>query len=279
MVKKPPCPPKPRQRRAKYIGIDIGGSKILLQTFNDKLKVLDEKRVKTDVRHGRAGFLKQLYGLIDEFFDKTIKGIGIVVPGIVDQKKGTLVHAPHLPTGKDLKLKSLLEKRYSVAVHIDNDINGFLAAEYQRTRLKKYQNVLAIMVGTGLGGAAIVDGKMTYGKNGFAGEFGHMVINKSGQLKTLEQNTSGHYLKKYPKLKKELVENLGIGLANLNLIFNPDAIVLGGSVYLNYLSDKKKQLKRIIAKHSLAKQSPKLLDASLRTSVAKGAVLILINTK
>lgn len=262
----------------KYIGIDIGGSKILIQTFDSQLNVLDTKKVKTDVRHGKAGFLKQLYGLIDEFFGKTVKGIGIVVPGIVEQKKGILVHAPHLPTGKNLKLKSLLKKRYKVNVHVDNDINAFLFAEYQTIRLKKYKNVLAVMVGTGFGGAAIVEGEMLYGKNGFAGEFGHIVIDKSGQLKTLEQNTSGHYLKKHPKLKKELVDNLGLGLANLNLIFNPDVIVLGGSIYHHYLSDKKKQLERIIAKYSLAKQSPKLMDASPKTSVAKGAVLLLINT-
>ena len=102
-----------------------------------------------------------------------------------------------------------------------------------------------------------------------------MVINKTGRLKTLEENTSGHYLKKHPKLKKELVENLGIGLANLNLIFNPEAIVLGGSVYYHYLSDKKKQLERIIARHSLARQAPKLIDANSRTSVAKGVVRLL----
>ena len=267
-----------QNKKPKYIGLDVGGTKILIQSFDAKFNCLQTWMVKTDVRHGRAGFLRQLYGLIDEVFAKTVKGIGIAVPGIVDQKKGSLVHAPHLPTGKDLKLKSLLKKRYCIAVHVDNDINAFLAEEYEKPRLNKYRNVLALMVGTGLGGAAIVDGKMLYGKNGFAGEFGHMVISQSDKkLKTLEQNTSGHYLKKYPKLKKDLAENLGIGLANLNLIFNPDVIVLGGSVYLNHLAHKKKQLERIIAKHSLAKQAPKLIDASDKTTVAKGVVLLLNN--
>jgi|GEM_PF-2105579 len=262
----------------KYIGLDVGGTKILIQSFDAKLNTIRTKMVKTDVRHGRAGFLKQLYGLIDEFFEKSVKGIGVAVPGIVDQKKGTLVHAPHLPTGKNLGLKSLLQKRYKNAVHIDNDINAFLAEESQNSRLKKYKNILAMMIGTGLGGAAMTDGKILYGKDGYAGEFGHMVIGKSDKkLKTLEENTSGHFLKKHPKLQKELIENVGLGLANLNLIFNPEVIVLGGSVYLNHLSTKKKSLERIIKKHSLAKQAPKLVDASSTTSVAKGAVLLLMN--
>lgn len=260
------------KNKTKYIGVDIGGTKILLQSFDRSLRLLDFKQAKTQTRKGLKGFLAQLYELIDEFYVKGVKGIGVVVPGIVDQKKGMLIKAPHLPTGKDLKLRSLLEKRYGTTVHVDNDINGFLAAEYEKRNLNKYQNVLAIMLGTGLGGAAIVNGEMLYGKDGFAGEFGHIMINAKGSF---EQNTSGHYLAKNPKLKKDLVANFGLGLSNLNLIFNPSVIVLGGSIYYHHLSGKKKQLERIIKKHSLAKQSPKLMDTSSRTSAAKGAVLLL----
>jgi len=264
------------KQKPKYIGIDVGGTKILLQAFDGRLNVLAEKKVKTDVRHGREGFIEQLYSLIDEFFDKSVKGIGIAVPGIVDQKTGALVHAPHIPVGKNLRLRALLKNRYKVPIHADHDINAFLADESHKPTLKKFKNLLAVMVGTGLGGAAIVDGKMMYGANGYAGEFGHIVIDKSGKLKTLEQNTSGYYREKYPELKKELIANLGIGLAGLNLIFNPDAIVLGGSVYINHAADKKKELASIIAKHSLAGKSPKLYDAGSETSVAKGAVRLLL---
>jgi predicted NBD/HSP70 family sugar kinase len=261
--------------KSKYIGIDVGGTKILIQSFDSKLKIIAEKKVKTNVTHGRAGFLKQLYSLIDEFFGKSVKGIGIALPGIVNQKTGALVHAPHLPTGKNFKIRDLLKKRYKTAVHADNDINAFLADEYTKPRLRKYKNVLALMVGTGLGGATIVDGKMMYGANGYAGEFGHIIINKSGKLMSLEQNTGGYYLEKYPELKKDLVENLGIGLAGLNLIFNPDAIVIGGSVYLNHIASKKDELTKIIKKHSLAHQSPKLFDEDPKISVARGAVLLI----
>lgn len=260
----------------KYIGIDVGGTKILIQAFDAKLNVVAEKKVKTEVLHGRKGFLEQLYDLIDEFFSKSVKGIGIAMPGIVDQKTGVLVHAPHIPSGKDLKLRSLIKNRYKVPVHADNDINAFLAEESHKPKFKKFKNLLAVMVGTGFGGAAIVDGKMMYGANGYAGEFGHIVISKSDKLATLEQGTSGHYREKYPKIKKDLIKNLGIGLANLNLIFNPDAIVLGGSVYINHASNKKRELSKIIAKHSLAKQAPKLYDASSKTSVTKGAVRLLL---
>lgn len=292
-----------KSKTIHYIGVDVGGTKILVQAFDETLKLLGETMVKTDVRHGKTGFLKQLTRLIDAYFTKAVRGIGVAVPGIVDYRKGILVKAPHLPTGRNLKLKTLLEKRYKTSAHVDHDINAFLAAEISTPKLKKHKNLLAVMVGTGLGGAAVVDGKLFYGKSGFAGEFGHMVIDEEGALKTLEQKTSGHFLPQIAKslrlprpaqwrgnffakrlaakdknalfLKKSLTESLGIGLSNLNLIFNPEAILLGGSVYTHFLADQSPALRRAIAKHSLSGTSPKLLDSHGPNSIPKGAILLL----
>jgi len=264
-----------RNLKVKYLGIDVGGTKILIQAFDKKLCVLDEKLVKTNITNGQRGFLEQLYGLIDGFFSKSVKGIGVAVPGIVDQPKGVLVHAPHIPSGKNLKLKSLLEKRYKVQAHADNDINAFLAAEYLNPKVNQYKHVLGVMVGTGVGGAIILNGEIYYGRNGYAGEFGHMVLNLDEKLSTLEHLTGGFYKQKHPTLNASLVKHLGIGLSNLNLIFNPEAIVLGGSVYHNHLAHKKGQLEKIILQYSLSKKAPKLIDANSTTSVAKGAVILM----
>jgi len=280
---------------SRIIGIDVGGTKTLLQVFDQKLNLIEETKVRTEVKKGRRGFVNQLYELIDWFFGKDIKGIGIAVPGIVDMNKGTLVEAPHLPTGKNLSLRKLIKDRYKVPVIIDNDINGFLTAEKETAKLKKYKNIIALMLGTGLGGAIMANGQMVYGKNGYAGEVGHIITNSGGQLKTLEQNTSGHYVPKIAKMlgikkkftapdlddntpeakkiKQYLIDQFGTGLANLNLIFNPDVFVLGGSIYRIHLSDKKKLLEKIIVRHSLDKSSPKLIDASRKTSVAKGMAM------
>ena len=263
------------ETKPKYIGIDIGGTKIQIQSFDGKLNIISEKKVPTDTMHSEKGFLKELFGLIDEFFCISVKGIAIAVPGIVEKKTGVLVQAPHLPTRKNLKLKEIIYRRYKVKVCVINDINAFLEDEYSMPRLKKYKNIIAVMVGTGLGGAAIVDGKMLSGAKGFACEFGHIVIDKSGKLKTLEENTSGHYMAKYPELRKNGLRNLGIGLAGLNLIFNPEAIVLGGSVYIKHMASKKKELIKIIKQHSLDKSSPVLFDADSKSSVCRGAVKML----
>jgi predicted NBD/HSP70 family sugar kinase len=274
-------------KKAEIMGIDVGGTKILLQTFDEKMNVVAEAKVSTQTKKGEKGFTAQLFDLIEKHLTKDIKAIGIALPGIVHRTKGLLVKAPHLPTRINYPIKKLLEQRFKRRVYVDHDINAFLWAEKDRPALRKYKNIIAVMVGTGLGGAILNDGKLLYGASGYAGEVGHIIIRQDGPLKSLEQNTSGSFVPKIakmmkakkldaddPKVNRYLLEQLGVGLANLNLIFNPGVIVLGGSVYRYHLADNKKQLQKMIAMHSLDGKSPKLIDADRTTSVAKGVAMM-----
>ena len=285
------------KNNALYIGIDIGGTKIQLELFDKQMKCLKKIKVATITKMGQEGLLEELYALINPVFNKEIKGIGVAVPGIVDVHKGVLIKAPHLPNGKSLPLKRLLESKYGIPVAVDNDVNAFLRSEAHAGKTGKYTNVIAVMVGTGVGGGIIANGKMAYGKNGFAGEVGHMVIRYHEKLKTLEQNAGGSFIPQIAKslgIKKEITaydlekntaeskkvlkhmsESLAIGLSNLNLIFNPGMFILGGSIYNLFLSNKKEEMEKIIREKSLDGTSPKIMNAGKKTSVAAGAVLFL----
>ena len=269
------------------MGIDVGGTKILLQTFDKKMRVTDEEWILTQTKKGERGFTEQLLALIERHITKSIKVIGIAVPGIVHREKGLLAYAPHIPTKKDYPLKKILKERFNKPVYVDNDINAFLWAEKERPVLKKHKNIVALMIGTGLGGAILNDGKLIYGTSGYAGEVGHMIIRQDGPLKTFEQNVSGCYLPKIarslksggkdlenPKVKRYVLEHLGVGLSNLNIIFNPEAFLLGGSVYRHHLSKDNKKLERMISRHSLDGKSPKIILASSKTSVALGIAMM-----
>lgn len=265
------------------MGIDVGGTKILLETFDKNMGLVDRVKVSTETKRGEKGFTDQLFSLIEKYLTDSIKTIAIGLPGIVHREKGLLVKAPHLPTKTNYPIKILIEKRFKRTVYVDHDINAFLWAEKDRPQLKKFRNIVAVMVGTGLGGAIVCEGKLVYGTSGYAGEVGHMIIRQDGPLKSLEQNTSGSFLPAIakflktkgkdaedPKIQKYILEQLGIGLANLNLIFNPEVFVLGGSIYQYHLSKHKKQLKKIIASHSLDGKSPKIIDAGKDTSIPRG---------
>ncbi len=270
---------------------------MLLQTFDKNLKQIDEKRAPTQVKKGQKIFLEELENLIAEFFHNGIKGIGVALPGIVDKRRGILIKAPHLPV-KNLHIKKCLEARFKKPVIADNDVNAFLYAQIHRPALKPYDNIVAVMIGTGVGGAIVSNGKLVYGKNGFAGEVGHMITNLNGPFKTLEQNVSGHFIPriarelgikskftaydlsgssaKAKKMKKEIIKQLGIGLANLNLILNPNAIVLGGSIYKRHLRDAKRELSAIIEKYSLDGKSPLIFDANPKNSAAEGMARMIL---
>ncbi len=282
-------------QKSRIIGIDVGGTKILLQAFDEKMNLVEEEKVLTEVKKGQMGFTKQLISLIEVYFHPKIKSIGVALPGIIDKKTGVLLKAPHLPV-KNLKIKKILSERFKRPVTVDNDGNAFLYAQSQRPILKKYKNLIAIMPGTGLGGAILVEGKMVYGKQGFAGELAHMVIRQEGRLRTFEQNTSGAFIGKIAqelgvkskftpydltknsqeakKVKKHIVQQLGIGLANLNLIFNPQAFVMGGSIYTNCLKDSKKEFQKIIAEHALDQRSPLIFDGDEKYTVARGMAMM-----
>ena len=282
------------KQKPNYIGIDLGGTKIVLEFFDAKMKTLISIKEKTDSK-SQTSVLKQVYRLIDGVINKETQAIGIAVPGPVNIEKGTIAKTPHLPFKKNLPLQSLIQKRYKIPVVIDNDINAFLIAESQRPALKKMKNLVGVMIGTGVGGAIMVNGQIVRGKNGYTGEVGHMVIDQHSELGTFEQKTSGIFISKLAKslgikkemtpydldkstpeskkIKKALVENTGLALANLNLIFNPEAFVLGGSMYHLFLANHKKELEKIIKNRSLDGHCPKLIDGQKKTSVAKGVAI------
>lgn len=262
-------------KNTTYIGVDVGGTKIKIECFDQHLNSIKSRQLKT-ITQSETAFLNQLNHLIDEFYVSSVKGVSIALPGIVDHKKGILVRAPHLPTKKNLKIKSSLEKKYKTTIHIENDINAFLRGEYESSSLNRYQNVLAVMIGTGVGGSAIINGQLCRGKNGHFGEFGHMTIDQANKS-TWEKLIGGRFLDKNPSLSKNLIKNTATGLANLSLIFDPDAIILGGSVYLNKINAHQKKLSQIIANHTLSGKSPKLIHAKATNSVTKGAVICLLD--
>jgi len=190
-----------------------------------------------------------------------------------------------------------------VKTHIENDINAFLAGECSKSNLKKYKNIVAVMIGTGVGGAIMTNGNLIYGKDGYAGEVGHMIIGKCRSLKTFEENTSGYFIPKIAKMlnskskikvseleemlkaknksaleiQQYLVESLSIGLSNLNLIFNPEVMLLGGGFYQKYLAQNKKSLENFIKKKSLDKSSPKIIETKKSNLLPKGVVILLKN--
>lgn len=201
------------------LGIDIGASKINIVVWNGKKivdKWLSEEATKEKLKQGVGQF--------------DIKKIGIGVPGIVKDSK--IIKCPNLSGLNGLDLRKLLKKD----VRLDNDANCFLRAEAKLGAAQRYKNVLAITLGTGIGGSIMINGKIYYGANNSAGEIGHMIIKDSKfrtqnlklQLKTQNCFTWEQFYQASKNDSKKQSKVLSIGLANLINILDPEIIVIGG---------------------------------------------------
>jgi len=163
-----------------YIGLDIGGTKILGALFDSRGNLLKIDKKATKAPKGSEKTLEQLNKVIIALIeDKNdlLKGIGIGVPGII--KDGEILFTPNMPWS-NFNLKETLSDIYKVPVLVGNDANVSLLGEWLHGKAKGYNYVAGYFVGTGIGGALILDGKLYEGAMGAAGEIGHMNVNPDG---------------------------------------------------------------------------------------------------
>ena len=245
------------------IAIDMGGTKTeIMLTENDPFKIIERKRVPTNREKGYSYILENLANLILAYRNKcqTAPLIGMGIPGTISPKTGLVRNAnTTCLIGKPLKTD--LEKRIGLPVYIENDANCFALSEALYGAGKGYENVMGIIMGTGMGGGLILSGKLWGGRQGIAGEFGHSSINFNGlkcwcgQKGCLEMYLSGPAIEENYKnisgqklsveeiygrytsqesaaetAMNDLLDHFSRGMANLIACFDPDIIVIGGGV-------------------------------------------------
>ena len=164
----------------KIIGLDIGGTKILGAVYDGQGNIVLREKKKTKAHEGLEVVMEQVYKVLDALIEGSkegVKSIGVGVPGLVDYE-GKVAFSPNIPFD-DYPLKEEIQRRYKVPVIVGNDVNVAMFGEYKKTNNPSLHNVLGLFVGTGVGGAAIINGTLYLGQ-GSAGEFGHMVVNSEG---------------------------------------------------------------------------------------------------
>jgi glucokinase len=109
-----------------------------------------------------------------------LEGVGVAAAGFVDSVGERVMFAPHLPWQGE-PLKDLLEERLGCPVGLDNDANCAARAEARYGAARGATSALMVTMGTGIGGAVLIEGRVVRGANGMAGEFGHMQVVPDGQ--------------------------------------------------------------------------------------------------
>ena len=166
------------------IGIDIGGTKTLGVALSNTGEVLGKSFEPTREGLDIASHAVEMYHALREKASESgasVSSLGIGIAGLVDVS-GRLHRAPNLVNADGLEICQLVESEIDVAVHVDNDVNCAALAEIDSGAARGVQNALLVTLGTGIGGALIVDGAVHRGAFGMAGEPGHMVIEPNGVL-------------------------------------------------------------------------------------------------
>ena len=165
------------------IGVDIGGTKVLAGAVTADGEIVEVVRLPTPHRSTSPRVVEDtIVAAVSELQRATshpARAVGVGAAGFVDVE-GSVAFAPHLSWRRE-PLQSRLEHRLSVPVRVDNDANTTARAELRFGAARAYRNVLCLTLGTGIGGALVLDRHVVRGSHGMAGEFGHMQVVPDGR--------------------------------------------------------------------------------------------------
>jgi glucokinase len=161
------------------IGIDIGGTKVKAGVVDEDGVVLESvlrdtpSTSPTEVEDTIADIVEELHSR------HYVIAVGIGAAGFVDSTRSTVLFAPHL-AWRNEPLRDAVRRRVGLSALVDNDANCAAWAEWRFGAAQNESDLLCITLGTGIGGGLVFDGQVHRGRNGIAGEFGHMQVVKGG---------------------------------------------------------------------------------------------------
>jgi glucokinase len=172
------------------VGVDFGGTKLLAAVVDVSTgEILSSCKKKTNPEDDAKALMERIFAGIDGALEDlgskrrpAIKGIGVGIAGQIDTEKGVLLGAPNLSQATvDLPIADMLESRYKVPAALLNDVQVAALGEATFGAGKDCDKFFCVFVGTGVGGAIVLDGKLYSGPGGTAGEVGHLIIHANGR--------------------------------------------------------------------------------------------------
>ena len=241
---------------SRYLGVDIGGTSMKAVVCDDTGRVLDRQTRDTSDDGGNQ-WLHDLPAWIDDMAAGGVDGIGVAAPGLAAEDGQRIASMPGRLSG----LEGLDWREFLAAnapVRVLNDAHAALVAEAWCGAAKGCHNVMMLTLGTGVGGAAMVDGRILRGRLGRAGHLGHIsmnphgspdIVNTPGSLEsaigecTLAARSDGRFAttreliaamaggdQAAGKIWDESIRALAAAIAGLINVLDPELVVLGGGI-------------------------------------------------
>ncbi|MFN3301879.1 MAG: ROK family protein [Patescibacteria group bacterium] len=278
------------------LSFDIGGTKIAYGLVKDN-KIFSYQKILWQKPLTKEKIINKIVEIIKNWRLKVkeLEAVALGFAGQVNFKKGSVILSPNISKKREkIFLKKILEEKFKLPIFIDNDVNCFTLGEAVFGKAKNEKFVLGLTIGTGIGGGIVIGKKIIRGKDGFAGEFGHFLLEVGGkkcicgrrgcfeayasgrameeiyfELTGQKKNTfqiEEEFNQKKPEaifVVNETARWLRIGLANLINILNPDIIILGGGL-VNFKSFIRLALKNIRSWLLVKETKTKILVSDLK---------------
>ncbi|NJD22664.1 MAG: ROK family protein [Melioribacter sp.] len=249
------------------ISVDLGGTKILSALIDSRNKILSRVKVPTETEKGAEYLVESVSASIKKILNENhlkesdIKAVCMGVPGTVNPFSGEIGNAPNLDI-RNFNIKKTLEKKISIPVLIENDVNlaGLGIKKFELD--KNVKNILVVFVGTGIGGALFFDGKLYRGSSFYAGEIGHMLVESKGKFATSSNKKTFELTAGRPAIVRDIRRGLNKGKK---------------SILKEYISPQK-QLKSKALSDAVSKTDPLAVKYVGKSATAIGTVLGSITT-
>lgn len=263
-----------------FLSFDVGGTKTKYSLVNESGEILESGSFST--KDNKEIIFSNVKSIVEEFKNKnySIDGLAFSMPGVIDVKNGHMITGGALRDLYDFPFKEKLEQYIGIPVELENDVNCVALAEKWQGNAKDCENFVCLTVGTGVGGAIYIDGKMVRGTKYAAGEFGFMITDRRENYEEASLSMSGSVrgglIQTYARKKGinweelngekifELAENgdkialeviddfytsLAYSVYNLSVSLNPEKILIGGEItrredFIKIIEDKVEIIKK-----------------------------------
>lgn len=247
---------------ACVLGVDIGGTKIAAGVVTARGELLRTVTLPTLAFEPLERSLEQVFAAIHQCLTPEIGAIGICAPGPLNPKTGMVLNPPNLPHWRNVPLAELVRKRFNLPCTLENDANAAGLAEALFGAAQGMDDVLYVTLGTGIGTGIIINRKIYHGKNGAAGEGGHVTVDwrspvvcncgvrgciealASGSALARRGTSVGAHLDSAERIAaaaaegdpqaalilEEAVDALSAWLGSLISLLDPEIIVIGGGL-------------------------------------------------
>jgi glucokinase len=274
------------------LAVDLGGTKVAAGLVSAQGRLIlrkEEPTCQDGPERGVDQIVRLLWAVLSEsdHSPSEIQGIGVGIPAVLEQVTDRVIWAPNLAGWRDVALRASLEQRLCLPAYIEYDGHAAVLGEWWLGAGRGFRSVAMVIVGTGIGGGMILDGRLYRGRDRLAGAAGWFAMTANASLQDLRGHSTGHWeslaagpaiarqamsgLKEHPtsslaarihtvtagaddlpteesitakqvfeaaragddlagKIVASAGELIGLGVANIVSLVNPEIVILGGSV-------------------------------------------------